>query len=95
MSSGSVFTLGTGINNHYGLVGNFANMTAALPKDFGKVQKSGLAPGVIRYFEGLQPVTDPIRSTITTAQGLNGSSTNLAIADSQGDSAANSANCAN
>jgi hypothetical protein len=84
LSSGAPLTIHTGLNNPYGLVNNFPEMVTALPKDFGKVQTKGQSPGVIPYFEGVQQINDPIRSGITTAQGLQGSSTNLAITDAQG-----------
>lgn len=84
LSSGAPLTITTGTNNIYGLTNNFPDMATALPKDFGKVLKSGLAPGVITYFEGVTQSNDPIRSGITTAQGLQGANTNLAVADAQG-----------
>ena len=84
ISSGSPLTLTTGINNHWGLTNNFPVLHQSLPKDFGKVKKSGLAPGVITYFDGLQPVNDPIRATVTTLQSTQGASANYAINDAQG-----------
>jgi hypothetical protein len=83
INSGAPLTITTGINNSYGLTNNFPDMVAPLPKSFGKVEKDGLAPGVVEYFGGIRQINDPIRSSISTAQGLQGSSTNLAITDSQ------------
>jgi hypothetical protein len=65
-------------------VQNFPNLGMSLPKSFGEVKKSGLGPGVITYFDGLERVEDPIRGTITPLQGLQGASNSFAIADAQG-----------
>jgi hypothetical protein len=65
VSSGAPMTLTTGINNHHGLTQNFPDLAMSLPKSFGEVKKSGLGPGVITYFDGLERVEDPIRATIT------------------------------
>jgi hypothetical protein len=58
-------------------------MVNALPKSFGKVTKTNLAPGVITYFDGLKQVTDPGRASITTQQSLQNFNSNFAIADAQ------------
>jgi hypothetical protein len=84
VNTGAPLSLTTGINNPYGLAQNFPNLAAPLTKSLGKVQKTGLAPGVVTYFEGLGQAPDPIRSTLTTAQTLNAASTNFAITDSSG-----------
>ena len=84
VNTGAPLSLDTGITNAYGLVNNFADIVAPLPKSLGKVQKSGLPPGVVTYFEGLGQTPDPIRSTLTTAQTLNTASTNSAITDASG-----------
>jgi len=63
--------------------GNFPDMVAAIPKDFGKVTKTS-TPGVITYFADIRQVADPGRASLTTLQTLNTASTNMAIQDTQG-----------
>ena len=84
VNTGAPLSLNTGINNPYGLVNNFADIVGALPKSLGQVKKTGLAPGVVTYFDGLGQTPDPVRSSLTTAQSLNLASTNFAITDSSG-----------
>ena len=85
VNSGAPLTLTTGIANPFGLnVNNFPDAVAAIPKSLGHVKKSGLPPGVVTYFDGLSPTNDPGRGNLTSAQGLNGASTTLAVQDSSG-----------
>jgi hypothetical protein len=83
LSSGTPVTLTAG-SNPYGIANNFPDVVTALPKSFGKVTKTNLPPGVITYFDGLQPVSDPGRSSVTTLQSLQNFHSNFAVADSQG-----------
>jgi hypothetical protein len=57
------------------------NVVGDFPKSMGKVTK--LSNGVT-YFPGLQQVTDPAVAGVSSLNGLNGSFSNKAIADSQG-----------
>jgi hypothetical protein len=72
VASTSSFTQ-SAVNNPV-LVGNF-------PKNSGNVTK--VKNGAV-YFAGLQQITDPAISGVTTAQGLNTQFSNKAIVDSQG-----------
>ncbi|HYR84233.1 MAG TPA: TonB-dependent receptor [Terriglobia bacterium] len=56
------------------IVGNF-------PKNMGQVTK--LSNGVT-YFPGVQQIADPARANVTTTNGLQGTFSNKAIADAQG-----------
>ena len=82
-TSGTPLTITAG-SNPYGIATNFPDVVTALPKNFGQVTKTNLPPGVISYFAGLQPVTDPGRSGITTVQSLQNFNSNFALADAQG-----------
>ena len=62
---------------------NFPDLVGAFPKDIGKVKITN-TPGRVTYFDGLQRVTDPGRSNITTAQNLQTANGQFAIADAQG-----------
>jgi hypothetical protein len=81
--SGSPLTLTAG-SNPYGLAANYPDMVTALPKSLGEVTKTNLPPGVITYFNGIQQVTDPGRSNVTTLQSLQNFNSNFALADDQG-----------
>src|SRR5262249_48181779 len=82
-TSGAPLTI-TGGSNPYGLTNNFPDMVTALPKTFGEVNKTNLAPGVITYFTGIQQVPDPGRANVTTSQSLQGFNGNFALQDAQG-----------
>jgi hypothetical protein len=82
-TSGTPVTLTAG-SNPYGLATNFPELVGPLPKGFGTVTKTNLPPGVITYFNGLQQVPDPGRTSVTTAQSLANFASNFAIADAQG-----------
>jgi hypothetical protein len=66
-----------------GTTNNFPNLVGEFPKSSGNVTITN-TPGRITYFEGLQRVSDPGRSAITTAQNLQAASSQFAIADAQG-----------
>ena len=54
-----------------------------MPKNLGNVTKTNLPPGVITYFNGIQQVPDPGRSSITALQSLQNFNSNFALADAQ------------
>src|SRR5262249_29386900 len=62
---------------------NFPDLVGPLPKDIGKVKITSTR-GRITYFEGLQRITDPGKSNITTAQNLQTANGQFAQADAQG-----------
>jgi hypothetical protein len=82
LSSGAPLTIAAA-SNPYGLASNFPNVVSNFPKDFGRVTRTS-RPGVITYFDGIQQVADPGRSSVTTQQSLQNFASNFAIADSQG-----------
>ena len=57
------------------IVGNFSKSTGSITKQPG---------GVVNYFAGLKQIQDPAFGGITTAQSLQGSFSNFAIADANG-----------
>ncbi len=85
---GAIYNLFTGEPISVGAVGAFntfggntAVSVAPLPGNLGTVQRTG--DGAV-YFTGLRQVRDPYVASITTAQGIQGRSTMLAIADASG-----------
>ena len=57
------------------------NIVGDFPKNLGQVTK--LSNGVT-YFPGIQQIADPARGSVTTSNGLQGTFSNKAIADAQG-----------
>jgi hypothetical protein len=82
LSSGSPITISSATTsfNQYGS-NNTATAVAAFSKDIGSVQRTGT--GVV-YFSEFKQVPDPGIASLTSQQGLAGSSTMLALADSSG-----------
>lgn len=81
-SSGAPLTITAG-ENPLGGGSQFPDMVGAFPKDIGKLTESNAA-GQRTYFAGLQRVTDPGRSAVTSADSLNTAYSRFAIADSSG-----------
>ena len=81
VASGAPLTLTAPVSAITQATGNTPNVLGDFPKSIGKVTK--VANGVI-YFDGLQQITDPTVSSVTTLQSLQGQFSNKAITDSQG-----------
>jgi hypothetical protein len=60
---------------------NTPNIVGDFPKSIGKVTKLANA---VTYFPGLQQITDPSVTGVTSQNGLSGQFSNKAITDSQG-----------
>jgi hypothetical protein len=81
-SSGVPLTITAPISSLTQSTGNSTpNIVGDFPKSMGTVTR--VANGVV-YFNELRQVPDPARATVTTLQSTQGSFTNLAITDSQG-----------
>ncbi len=80
--SGTLFTF-TGGNNAFG--GNsFVNLAGSLPKNYGKLTPKTTVSGAYTYFPEWKQVTDPFKANVTTADNLQASNSDLAIADANG-----------
>jgi hypothetical protein len=73
----SPYGMGTGNNL------NFPDIVGPVPKSLGRVSRTS-TPGVITYFDGLQTVPDPGRTSITNLQTLQSANSNQAIQDASG-----------
>jgi hypothetical protein len=81
MSSGPPLTVTATTSSIYQATGNTPIITGDVAKSLGKVTR--VANGVV-YFDGLRQVDDPARSAVTTSNATQGSFSNRAIADAQG-----------
>src|SRR5262249_44899306 len=82
LSSGSPFSVTASVSTiTQATAASTPNIVGNFPRNIGKVTK--LSNGV-SYFPGIQQLTDPARGDVTTANGLQGTFSNKAIADGQG-----------
>lgn len=79
--SGQPITLSAERSSLNQFTDNTPTLVGNLSKGFGNVK---VAPNGVKYFDGLQQVTDPAVAIITTQQGLQARSTLRAIADASG-----------
>ncbi len=81
-TSGAPLTITAG-ENPLGGSSQFPDIVGNFPKDIGKLTASTTA-GQRDYLQGLQRITDPGRSAVTSLDGLNTAYGRFAIADSSG-----------